>query len=54
VGKYLKLVYDFHEQRGTLDAERPAGEGDLNVFDLGAVFVAAGGQGREMQGQKPP
>jgi hypothetical protein len=41
LGKYLKLVFDHHDRAGTLDAERPAGEGELSVFDLGAIFCAA-------------
>jgi hypothetical protein len=38
LGKYLKLVFDYHEQRGTLDAADLNADGKLDVFDLGAVF----------------
>jgi hypothetical protein len=39
LGKYLKLIFDFHEQAGTLDAADVNADGKLNVFDLGAVLV---------------
>ena len=39
VGKYLKLVYDIHEQQGSLDSIDPNGDGKLDIFDLG-VFKA--------------
>jgi len=38
LGKYLKLVYDFHEQYGTLDLDDINKDGTLNIFDLGAIF----------------
>jgi hypothetical protein len=33
-GKYLKLLYDIHEQNGTLEASDLNGDGKLDVFDL--------------------
>lgn len=33
-GKYLKLLYDLHNQRGTLDARDLNGDGKLDVLDL--------------------
>lgn len=33
-GKYLKLLYDIHEARGTLEASDLNGDGKLDVFDL--------------------
>jgi hypothetical protein len=33
-GKYLKLLYDFHLNRGTLDSVDLNGDGKLDVFDL--------------------
>ena len=33
-GKYLKLLYDIHEAKGTLDASDLNGDGKLDVFDL--------------------
>jgi len=38
LGKYLKLVFDFHENKGTLDSSDLDMDGSLNVFDLGAIF----------------
>jgi len=37
-GKYLKLVFDFHEAMGTLDLPDINADGSLDVMDLGAVF----------------
>lgn len=39
LGKYLKLVYDRHEQEGTLGARDVDQDGELTVEDLGAVFT---------------
>lgn len=36
-GKYLKLLYDIHEARGTLDASDLNGDGVLDVRDLEAI-----------------
>lgn len=33
-GKYLKLLYDIHESKGTLDAADLNGDGCLDVLDL--------------------
>ncbi len=33
-GKYLKLLYDLHNERGTLDARDLNGDGKLDVLDL--------------------
>ncbi len=33
-GKYLKLLYDLHEQKGTLEKADLRGDGELNVLDL--------------------
>jgi len=33
-GKYLKLLFDLHDQRGTLDSSDLNGDGKLDVFDL--------------------
>jgi len=33
-GKYLKLLYEFHESRGTLHATDLNGDGQLDVLDL--------------------
>lgn len=38
LGKYLKLVFDHHEQVGTLDAADLNADGTLDIFDLGAIF----------------
>jgi len=37
-GKYLKLVFDFHERMGTLDLADINADGRLDVMDLGAIF----------------
>jgi len=42
LGKYLKLVFAFHEAAGTLDACDLNEDGKLDVFDLGAIFEPAG------------
>lgn len=34
VGKYLKLLYEIHEAKGTLNATDLNGDGKLNVLDL--------------------
>jgi hypothetical protein len=34
IGKYLKLLYEVHEKRGTLDASDLNGDGKLDVLDL--------------------
>jgi len=39
MGKYLKLVYDFHEQNGTLDRADLNKDGKLNVLDLGIFNI---------------
>ncbi len=36
-GKYLKLLYDVHEQNGTLDASDLNGDGELDVLDLEVI-----------------
>ena len=36
-GKYLKLLYDMHETRGTLDASDLNGDGKLDVLDLEVI-----------------
>jgi hypothetical protein len=33
-GKYLKLLYEIHESRGTLNASDLNGDGKLDVLDL--------------------
>lgn len=33
-GKYLKLLYDIHEKKGTLEASDLNGDGKLDVLDL--------------------
>ncbi len=38
LGKYLKLVFEFHEKAGSLDSPDLNNDGSLDVFDLGAVF----------------
>jgi hypothetical protein len=38
LGKYLKLIFDTHEQMGSLDEIDINADGQLNVFDLGAVL----------------
>ncbi|MEM4284048.1 MAG: HNH endonuclease [Candidatus Caldarchaeum sp.] len=37
MGKYLKLVYELHKEKGTLQAHDLTGDGLLNVLDLGAI-----------------
>lgn len=39
LGKYLKLIFDFHEKAGTLDSEDINSDGELNIYDLGAIFT---------------
>jgi len=41
LGKYLKLVFDFHEKSGTLDQDDLNQDGQLDVFDLGAIFKSS-------------
>ena len=38
LGKYLKLVYDVHENKRTLDSIDINQDGKLDVFDLGSIF----------------
>lgn len=38
LGKYLKLIFDFHEKEGTLDLDDINADGKLNVYDLGSIF----------------
>jgi hypothetical protein len=38
LGKYLKLVFEEHERRGTLDREDVNDDGVLDIYDLGAIF----------------
>lgn len=38
LGKYLKLVFDCHSKRGTLDSSDLNADGKLDVYDLGRVF----------------
>ncbi len=44
LGKYLKVVFDFHTAAGTLDAADLNHDGQLNVYDLGAIFKASARQ----------
>lgn len=37
LGKYLKLIYELHEQRGTLDKSDLNQDGTLDVYDLGVI-----------------
>jgi hypothetical protein len=37
-GKYLKLIYDIHKSRGTLESTDLDGDGDLTVLDLGFIL----------------
>jgi len=37
-GKYLKLIYEIHNAKGTLDMGDLDGDGKLTVFDLGYVL----------------
>jgi hypothetical protein len=38
LGKYLKLVFDYHAEAETLDALDVNQDGKLDVYDLGSVF----------------
>jgi hypothetical protein len=38
LSKYLKIVFDFHEQKGTLDAADINQDGKLDVMDL-SIFT---------------
>jgi len=38
LGKYLKLVYDMHEEAATLDSADLNADGQLDIFDLDAVL----------------
>jgi hypothetical protein len=38
LGKYLKLVFEQHECRGTLDSSDLNADGHLDIYDLGAIF----------------
>lgn len=38
LSKYLKLVYKYHEELGTLDQNDLNRDGELNVRDLGEIF----------------
>lgn len=38
LGKYLKLIYEIHEQQGTLDKGDLNRDGKLNVYDLGVII----------------
>lgn len=40
-GKYLKLVYDEHKNKGTLNLSDFDGDGKLNLYDLCAIFKQA-------------
>lgn len=42
LGKYLKLVFDFHERAGTLDSGDLNADGQLDIYDLGAIFIRTG------------
>jgi hypothetical protein len=35
--KYLKLLYDIHEAKGTLETSDLNGDGKLDVFDLEVI-----------------
>ncbi len=39
IGKYLKLLYDIHEEQGTLDASDLNGDGKLDVLDLETIEI---------------
>ncbi len=39
LGKYLKLVFEHHENVGTLDAADLNADGKLDVYDLGVAFL---------------
>ena len=38
LGKYLKLVFDYHSIAGTLDSSDINADGKLDVYDLCAIF----------------
>lgn len=38
LGKYLKLVFDEHDSKGTLDATDLNGNSKIDIYDLGAIF----------------
>ncbi|MGI0022865.1 MAG: hypothetical protein ACRD9Q_08405, partial [Nitrososphaeraceae archaeon] len=38
LGKYLKIIYEEHEKKGTLESGDINGDGVLDVLDLGVVF----------------
>lgn len=38
LGKYLKLIFDLHQEQGTLDETDLNKDGKLNVYDLGVVL----------------
>ena len=38
LGKYLKLAFERHERAGTLDSSDLNADGQLDIYDLGAVF----------------
>lgn len=42
LGKYLKLVYEFHERQGTLDRADLNRDGKLDVYDLGVMLQPVG------------
>lgn len=39
LGKYLKLIFDYHQEAGTLDSAEINLDGELDVLDLGAIFI---------------
>lgn len=41
LGKYLKLIFELHEQAGTLDSSDLNADAQLDVLDLGAVLAPA-------------
>jgi hypothetical protein len=45
LGKYLKLAFEVHQERGTLDMKDINRDGKLDVFDLGAIFKVRHRQG---------
>jgi hypothetical protein len=42
LGKYLKLIFELHEQAGTLDTSGLNANAQLDVLDLGAVLAPSG------------
>ncbi len=50
LGKYLKLIFDYHKQMGTLDDADINADGKLDILDLGAVFPPA----RRKNAEPPP